>query len=422
MGEMRMISMLEALNFRSLRYLRQPLNSFHVLVGPNASGKSTFLEVVSFLGKLVADGVERATGDRAEEFRDFVWNRSGDRFELAIEAVIPDDRKAALGGSKYDTVRYEVAISVDSNTGEAGIAKEKLYLFAAAKEPQREVLLFPAACQPPKTILTGVRRGIRTIVSKSANGNSNFNSETHVKPGKGWVNNFKLSPKKTALGNLPPDETKFPVATWLKEVLTEGVQTFILNSLLIRKASPPHQRRGFRTDGSNIPWVIRELKKDPERFGAWLAHIRTALPDIEDVNVIDRKDDNHCYLQVCYENGLEIPSWVVSDGTLRLFALTLPAYVPNFRGIYLIEEPENGIHPKAIETLFQSLSSAYDAQILIASHSPIILNIAELKDLLCFAKSEDGSTDVVAGPDHPRLTEWKGDANLGLLFAAGVLG
>ncbi len=228
--------------------------------------------------------------------------------------------------------------------------------------------------------------------------------------------------KIRVLGNLPPDETKFPVSTWLKGMLTEGVQPFILNSLMIRRASAPHQRRGFRTDGSNIPWVIRELKKNHERFGAWLAHVRTALPDIESVDVVDRPDDNHCYLQVRYKSGLEAPSWVVSDGTLRLFALTLPAYVPSFKGIYLIEEPENGIHPKAVETVFQSLSSAYDAQILIASHSPVILNIADIRQLLCFAKTDDGSTDVVSGPDHPRLKEWKGEANLGLLFAAGVLG
>ena len=36
-----MIRLIEALNFRCLRYARQPLGPFHVLVGPNASGKTT---------------------------------------------------------------------------------------------------------------------------------------------------------------------------------------------------------------------------------------------------------------------------------------------------------------------------------------------------------------------------------------------
>ena len=102
--------------------------------------------------------------------------------------------------------------------------------------------------------------------------------------------------------------------------------------------------------------------------------------------------------------------------------MTLPAYLPDFQGIYLIEEPENGIHPKAVETVFQSLSSVYDAQILLASHSPVILSIAEPEQVLCFAKTEAGATDIVLGSEHPQLRDWKGETNLGTLFAAGVLG
>lgn len=39
-----MITLIEALNYRCLRYISRPLESFHVLVGPNASGKTTFLD------------------------------------------------------------------------------------------------------------------------------------------------------------------------------------------------------------------------------------------------------------------------------------------------------------------------------------------------------------------------------------------
>lgn len=41
-----MIRLVEALHYRCLRYVRQPLDDFQVLVGPNASGKSTFLDVL----------------------------------------------------------------------------------------------------------------------------------------------------------------------------------------------------------------------------------------------------------------------------------------------------------------------------------------------------------------------------------------
>jgi hypothetical protein len=42
-------------------------------------------------------------------------------------------------------------------------------------------------------------------------------------------------------------------------------------------------------------------------------------------------------------------------------------------------------------------------------------------DVLCF-KTKDGATDIVAGDEHPALKEWRGETNLGTLFAGGVLG
>lgn len=113
---------------------------------------------------------------------------------------------------------------------------------------------------------------------------------------------------------------------------------------------------------------------------------------------------------------------MASDGTLRLLALTLPAYFPEVKGVYLIEEPENGIHPRAVETMFHSLSSVYSAQILLATHSQVILSVAKVSQVLCFSKTEKGSTDIVRGKEHPALRDWKGETNLGVLFASGVLG
>lgn len=163
-------------------------------------------------------------------------------------------------------------------------------------------------------------------------------------------------------------------------------------------------------------------KKDPARFQQWIAHLRTALSDLETNRTVEREDDRHRYLVLRYAGGLEVPSWVVSDGTLRMLALTLLAYLPEFQGVYLVEEPENGIHPLAVETVYGSLSSVYDAQILVATHSPVILSLARAEDVLCFAKAMDGSTDIVRGREHPALREWKGTPNLGVLLGSGFLG
>lgn len=419
-----MITLIEALNFRCLRYISRPLESFHVLVGPNASGKTTFLDVVAFLGDLVSKGIEEAVGERTKNFQDLTWRREGDSFELAIEARFPEALREQLHNPELDTVRYEIAVGLDADSQEIRLLGETILLKTSAGEASFQHDAFPQLRPVPETILAGTKgKGARAVANKVPGGNDNFYSETYSAKGKGWVPTFKLGPRRSALANLPEDESKFPVATWLKSLLTDGVQQLILNSLLIRQASPPGRGRSFRPDGSNLPWVVEELERqDPDRIRDWVAHLRTALPDLEAIRTVERPDDRHRYLMLGYRGGVEVPSWMASDGTLRLLALTLPAYLTDLQGIYLIEEPENGIHPRAVETMFQSLSSVYDAQILMATHSPVILSLVEPAQLLCFAKTGEGATDIVLGSEHPVLKEWRGETNLSVLFASGVLG
>ncbi|NMD22049.1 MAG: AAA family ATPase [Verrucomicrobia bacterium] len=423
-----MITSVDALNYRCLRYLQQDLGSFHVLVGPNASGKTTFLDVVAFLGRLVADGLDAAVSERSQNFQDLVWNREGGVFELALEARIPEPKQKLVnqgGKHAFGAVRYEVQVGLDAESGESGIFSERVVLKAArVGVPVARNGVFPFARLPAKTILTSkVKREARTVLTKKQGGNDYFYSEVTPESGKGWFPSIKLGPKKSALGNLPEDEAKFPVATWLKSFLSVGVQQLMLNSLLIRKASPPGQSRTFKPDGSNLPWVVSDLQKRAEtRVRDWIGHVQTALPDLEGLRIVDREDDRHKYLVLQYRDGLEVPSWMASDGTLRLLALTLPAYLPDLSGVFLIEEPENGIHPRAVETVFQSLSSVYGAQILMATHSPVILSIVQPRQVLCFSKTDDGATDIVNGSEHPALKDGRGETNLGVLFAGGVLG
>ncbi len=413
-----MLTRIEALNFRCLRYVSRSLDPFHVLVGPNASGKTTFFDIVGFVSRLLQDGLESAINHVTPDPLDLVYGRSGNQFELAIEAAIPDAITRHTQAD-YSRIRYELAVFVPEN-GHPEIHSERV-LFVNESEPRGlERTLFPMSRSVPRDLRRS--NGTKAVLTKNpVTGKDNFYPEVKKGSGGGWVPSFQLGKQRSAFANLPEDETRFPAATWFKRFLSAGVQNLTLDSLNMRLPSPPRQGDGFKMDGSNLPWVIAQIEGTPA-FGDWIDHLATGLPDLVGVRTIEREEDRHRYLKVLYANGLEIPSWLTSDGTLRLLALTLPAFLRDFDGVLLIEEPENGIHPRAVETVFQALSTVSSAQILLATHSPIILSIAEPSQVLCFAKDEQGATDIVRGDEHPALIDWQHDVSLGTLFASGVLG
>lgn len=417
-----MITLVQAKNYRSLRYISQPLKQFLVLVGPNASGKTSFLDIIAFLSDLLREGPSAAVRARSEDVRDLTWNREHDAFQLAIHLQIPENIRKRFTNGAYTECRYEVEVGLDRDTRDVRVLGEQFWLIKTEPKPdvpqQRSV--FPSALQPPPTILQGGRTkpGWRKVLNKvGESGNDYFRSETG-----NWNNLFRLGPQKAALANLPEDQDKFPVASWAKRWIMEGVQTLILNSQAMRRPASPRSPLTYQPDGSNLAVVLAELKKkNRAAYEQWLEHVRTAIPDLTSIDVEERAEDRHLYIVAKYSNGLKVPSWLISDGTLRLLALTLLAYLP-IEGTYLIEEPENGIHPRGVESVFQSLSSVYGAQVLVATHSPVILNLADPDEVLCFAKTQEGVTDIVLGSEHPRLRDWRGEVPLGSLLVAGVLG
>jgi predicted ATPase len=419
-----MFTRIQARFFRSLRSIDQNLGPFQALVGPNASGKSTFLDVIGFLSDLMQSqgDVLGTVQARSLNLEDLIWMCKGNSFQLAVEANIPEHIKKRMAEDKkrFTKIRYELEIALDKESQEIGIHHETLWLVLATQEdaPARQPEFFPTSQEDIPIILPKSSRGYRVIIKKKLNGNDNYYPEGRetYKP------SFKLGRGKSALANIPADSASFPVSTWFRDLLYKGVQTLILNSKVIKQPSPPGLGRRFQMDGSNLPWVIAELRKDKNRFDTWLEHVRTALEDIVDIETIERPEDKHRYLRVNYGSGASIPSWLVSDGTLRLLALTIPAYLSYRDETFLIEEPENGIHPRAIETIFQSLSSIYHSQVLIATHSPVAINMLNPNQILCFAKDRSGATNIISGDLHPVLRDWKqGEPDLGVLFASGIL-
>lgn len=392
-----MIRRIQALNYRCLRYVDVDLDRFQVLVGPNGSGKSALLDVIAFVKDLAISGLEDAVFGRANNIEDLVWGRRGQdtTFELALEFDTPKSL-TTRDFSSPERFRYELAVCKQS--GSFGIAGELLTAARTDSRPSSERAV-------PSPVYSGEKRNDRVLDSDSV-----LRLSTDILR--------KISDSFPEVPKLPSSSLDY-----VPSILKIGVRELFLDTTRLSEASPPKGRStSYEWDGSHLPWTVKRLESNyPEHFKAWLRHVRTAIRDLEDIRVVEREDDRHAYLMVRYANGVEAPSWTVSEGTLRLLALTIIGYLPN-RGLYLVEEPENGIHPLAVETVYQSLSSVSNAQVLIASHSPELLMCAKPKDVLCFSKDGEGATQIIRGDQHPRLAHWRSAADVDLLFASEILG
>ncbi|MGQ9585934.1 MAG: methylation-associated defense system AAA family ATPase MAD3 [Anaerolineae bacterium] len=422
-----MLRRVEAWHYKCLKQVSVELHPVNILIGPNASGKSTLLDVLSFLRDALEGDVEEAVRRRAVSLRELVWNQADETrgFEVAIEVDVPHHLRTT---NDYDRLRYEIGVGRRDEEGDIVVSGENLWLV----NPRQRLLLptspqlplpFPRELDDSKSVLHPARSktppGYRVVVRKvSPGGNDYFRSERT-----GWNITFRLSPRRLALSGVPEDLERFPIALWLRDFLRRNVRLLQLNSVLMRRPCPSDAPRSFQPDGSNLPLMVSELRMEsPQRFQWWIGHLQTILEDLEDVTVAERKEDLSRYLVVTYRNGLRVPAWMLSDGTLRVLALTLIAYLPHQDRLFLIEEPENGVHPRAVEAVYRPLTSVYEGQVFLATHSPLFMALAEPAHLLIFGKTPGGATDVVRGPDHPALREWRSEVPLDTLFAAGVLG
>jgi hypothetical protein len=278
-----MFTRIQTRHFRSLKGVDQSLGPIQALVGPNASGKTTFLDVVGLLSDLIRQrgDVREVVFSGSGSFEKLVWQGGGtsQAFQLAVEAPIPAEVRERMADDKkqYAVVRYELEIGMDQASNQLGLNHETLWLRTA--EPERDApqrALFPAAPDEAPNLLSQSRKGSRVALKKVPSGNDNYYPEGSAS----YTPSFKLGRAKAALANIPADEKSFPVSSWFRSLLESGVQKVVLNSQTIRQPSPPGLGSRFQTDGSNLPWVIAVLRRDEDRFTAWLEHVRTALEDV----------------------------------------------------------------------------------------------------------------------------------------------
>jgi len=414
-----MIRRVEVLGYRCLKHVSVELGPFMVLVGPNGSGKSALFDALAFVRDVLMHGPEAAVLDpldsgrrpaRASYVKQLSWARERLWVEIAVDMAVPPD----VAHSGLSECRYELRVGMAAESSPLGVLAEAFWVGPAPPNRRHS----RNRQEAPDTIRwSRGRPGWRRVAAKTPTGSDRFVSESGD-----FDHTFRSERSRAALANMPDDRDGFPIAMWARNLLRSTLMGFDLRPEAMR--SPARTGRAFwmAEDGSNLAGIVSLMGEDEHR--AWIHHLGTFL-DVRDVRTYPVINEGTLALAVTDGSGLEVYADGLSAGTLRSLALTALAYAdrpPWSTPVYLIEEPENGVHPQAIEAIRQSLSSIYGGQVFLATHSPVLVAMCKPEELLCFSRADDGSTVVTPGHQHPRLRQWQGDITLGDLFAAGILG
>lgn len=429
-----MISRIEAYRYRCFQKLDLALEKFHVFAGSNGAGKTTLLDIPALLGDMVRvtnindaffSPVNGRARERAESPIELVHKLRGENFTLVVEVNLPESIKDILmrnsstkwrallaePDNKPEVIRYELSLSIKND--KLIVSEEHLYIFpkenhrpAHGKELVNQVMTFQRPCF--------------TVISRSWGEKTTYRQE--FQEGAKKQISFGLRESQLALASLPADYDLYPAALWLQQYLLESAFCYEPQWPAMRVASSPRDKESFKPDGSSLAWQVLGLQQasDPRGYQDWLELVQMTLPNVSNVEAKTREDDGYCYLSVGYKNDMQVPSTSLSHGTLHILALTIVPFVENTPAVLTLEEPENGIHPKAIYAVLEALELTRKTQLWMSTHSPTVLANTELKNIVTMRINSEGETEVLKGDEHPRLKNWKNEVDLGSLFAAGV--
>lgn len=145
----------------------------------------------------------------------------------------------------------------------------------------------------------------------------------------------------------------------------------------------------------------------PEKCEELEAFLRKCLPEIRNALVRPAPVPGYQRLWMRQTDGEEFDAEHLSDGVLSFTALTMHAIDAGPGQLLFIEEPEHAIHPRRLHELvdlLKELVAAKGCQFVIATHSPVLLNAFrdEPEAILLFRRSETG-TKVKRLEDVPEL-------------------
>ncbi len=191
-----------------------------------------------------------------------------------------------------------------------------------------------------------------------------------------------------------------------------------------KKRWDAEDNNSLRSDGGNLASILSRLEQeDLGRFKLICHYVGRILP------VFDRFAIEESYGKVSLRwkakwTDKTFGAHLTSDGSLRFFALVTllnlpPAMLPD---VILLDEPELGLHPTAIELVAHMVKAlAQEKQVIVATQSPLLVDAFGLDEIIVLDLKDGKSELRKLDPDEFRI--WiEEDFTPGQLWEKNLLG
>jgi energy-coupling factor transporter ATP-binding protein EcfA2 len=346
-------------NYKALRDVAIELTPLHVLIGPNDSGKTSVLEGLAALCRS-SDHVLPQAFLGAWEGLSLVWNRQAD-VVVTLGATLSDARGA------FD---YSLSVRFSSTERIASVERE---VYHAAELPQEFDIAPGRGARESGVYLYGT--------NPAALSDDKRECAQRVGAALHGVHFYRWVPKFLALPVAPDSKRRFRMeasgfglALCLDDILGFDRDRFIALEQRFKSIFPQ----------------VRSVKLIPEPA------YRAPVDDPEQVPQLNRGDGKGIFFELV--DGNLVAAAQVSDGMLLVLAYLTVLYLPQPPRLLLIEEPENGIHPKRLQDVLSILRSLvaeqHECQVILTTHSPYVVDLFAPEEVTICQKQSDGSVIV----------------------------
>ena len=180
----------------------------------------------------------------------------------------------------------------------------------------------------------------------------------------------------------------------------------------------------LKPDAGNLAAYLYRLRKTaPLAFRSIEETVRLVAPFFDRFELRpDRLNEKKIQLE-WRERGSDdyFDADTLSDGTLRFICLATLLLQPDLPSLLLIDEPELGLHPFAINLLASLLQSAAErTQVVVSTQSVTLVNQLAPEDMIVVDRQ--GRESIFRRPTAEQIADWLDDYSLGELWEKNVLG